>query len=291
MESIATIAAMRVAVLEAHSRGESVGLVPTMGCLHEGHIALVRRARRECDRVAVSIFVNPLQFGPREDYERYPRDPEGDRRLLLREGVDLLFAPPAEEMYRPGFATFVEVAGLGDKLCGRSRPGHFRGVATVVTKLLHIVTPDRAYFGAKDAQQLLLIRRLAADLDLPTEIVAIPTVRAPDGLALSSRNAYLSGEERAAATVLYRSLLAGEAALAAGERRRAAVEEAMGAVLDAEPLARTDYASVVRQEDLEPSDPIGGRILLAVAAWVGSARLIDNLPLLVESDRVERVEL
>ncbi len=291
MESVTTVAAMRAAVSLARARGETIGLVPTMGFLHAGHLELVRRARRECNRVVVSIFVNPLQFGPREDYERYPRDLEGDRRLLQGEGVDLLFTPAVEEMYPPGFTTVVEVAGLGDRLCGRSRPGHFRGVATVVTKLLNIVTPDRAYFGAKDAQQLILIRRLAADLDLAAEIVSVPTVREPDGLALSSRNAYLSPAERAAATVLYRALQAGEAALAAGERLPAAVEETMLNVLRAEPLARPDYAAVVRQEDLEPAQPLEGKILLAVAAWVGPARLIDNLPLLVEPDGVTRVEI
>jgi pantoate--beta-alanine ligase len=273
-------------VRRARSRGESVGFVPTMGYLHEGHLSLVRAARRETDRVVVSVFVNPLQFGAGEDLDRYPRDLPRDSALLAAEGVDVLFAPSVEEMYPRPMATFVEVPALSTPLCGRARPTHFRGVATVVMKLLHIVLPDRVYFGQKDGQQVAVVRRMIEDLSVPVTLRVLPTVREPDGLAMSSRNVYLTPEERARARVLFAALEAGRSALAAGERRGPAVAAAMAAVLDREPVARRDYAEVVDFETLSPADPVTGRVLLAVAAVIGRARLIDNLLLDVTADAV-----
>jgi len=267
-------------------RGLLVGFVPTMGYLHEGHLALLRMARRECDRVAASIFVNPLQFGPGEDYLRYPRDEERDLGLAREAGVDLVFLPPAEEMYPPGFSTYIEVEGLSAPLCGRFRPGHFRGVATVVAKLFLLFLPQRAYFGEKDAQQLLIVRRLVRDLGLPVEVVGHPTVREPDGLALSSRNSYLSPREREAALCLWRALQAGRKLLEQGERRVSEIAQAMEKVIRAEPLARLEYAECVTLPGLEVPERAEGRILLAVAARVGPARLIDNLPLEVTPEGV-----
>lgn len=280
MELFERIAAMRTYLAEARAKGERIGFVPTMGFLHQGHLALIRSAREddEVDRVVVSIFVNPLQFGPREDYRDYPRDLERDKELCLSGGTDALFVPAVEEMYPEGFATHVEVTGVTDILCGRSRPGHFRGVATVVAKLFNIIQPDSAYFGIKDAQQVVVIRRMVEDLDFPVKIKVHPTVREEDGLAVSSRNIYLSTEERRAATVLYRSLKQAEELVRQGERNglrlRRFLEEAIGA----EPLARLDYAEVVSWPDLKPLDELRpGQVLLAVAAYFGRARLIDNL--------------
>lgn len=261
------------------SWGESVGMVPTMGYLHEGHLSLVRRARGENDYVVVSVFVNPTQFGPREDFARYPRDLEQDKRLLEAEGVDLVFAPAAGEMYPPGHATHVVVEGLGERLEGAHRPGHFRGVATVVTKLLSIVRPQRAYFGQKDAQQLAVIRRLVTDLNLGPEVIACPTVREPDGLALSSRNFYLSTEERRAAPVLFRALEEARRLWMDGERRGARLREKMLAVLEAEPLAGVDYAVVCDPATFEELEEARGPALLAIAVRIGGTRLIDNLEL------------
>lgn len=276
MKVVTRIAELRELLLPHRRAGARIGLVPTMGYLHEGHLALVRRVRAECDVVVVSIFVNPLQFGPREDYARYPRDLARDCRLLEPEGVDLVFAPPVEEMYpRPQLA-FVEVERLGEGLCGRSRPGHFRGVATVVAKLFHIVEPHVAYFGEKDYQQLQIVRRMVADLNFPVEVVGVPTVREPDGLAMSSRNVYLGPEERRAATVLYRALQLARRRVAEGERDAAALRQAVAGCIAAEPLARLDYAEVVDAETLEPVERLQGRVLVAVAAWFGGARLIDN---------------
>jgi pantoate--beta-alanine ligase len=254
----------------------TLGLVPTMGFLHAGHLSLVEAARRECDRVAVSIFVNPTQFGPAEDYARYPREPERDRHLLEEAGVDLVFAPTAAEMYRPGTETVVDVGSVAEPLEGERRPGHFRGVATVVLKLLNIVRPDRAWFGQKDAQQLAVIRRLVDDLDVPVEIRAGPIVREPDGLAMSSRNAYLSAEERRAATVLFRALGAAEDRWRAGERSGDALRATMKATLDAEPLARTDYAAAVDPVTFREADRPTGAVHLLLAVFFGETRLIDN---------------
>jgi pantoate--beta-alanine ligase len=254
----------------------TLGLVPTMGFLHAGHLSLVEAARRECNRVVVSIFVNPTQFGPTEDYARYPRDPERDRRLLEDAGVDLVFAPTAEEMYPPGAETVVDVGSVAEPLEGERRPGHFRGVATVVLKLLGTVTPDRAWFGEKDAQQLAVIRRLVADLDVPVEIRGGPIVREPDGLALSSRNAYLSAEERKAAPVLFRALAAAEVLWRAGERRGDALCAAMETTLAAEPLARTDYAAAADPVTFRAIQQATGRVHLLLAVFFGKTRLIDN---------------
>jgi len=274
------IADMRAYLAEARARGERIGFVPTMGFLHKGHLALIRSAREdpEVDRVVVSIFVNPLQFGPREDYRTYPRDLKRDEELCRSGGTDALFIPPVEEMYPEGFATYVEVTGITELLCGRSRPGHFRGVATVVAKLFNIVQPDCAYFGIKDAQQVVVIRRMVADLNFPVKVKVHPTVREEDGLAVSSRNVYLGPEERQAATVLYRSLkLAGEA-IARGERDAARLKQFIEETITAEPLARLDYAEVVSWPDLKPIESLQpGEVLLAVAAYFGRARLIDNL--------------
>jgi len=255
------------------------GFVPTMGYLHEGHLSLVRRARAENDRVAVSIFVNPTQFGPHEDYARYPRDPERDLRLLEPLGVDLVFVPSVEEMYPPGFQTWVIVEEVSRPLEGASRPGHFRGVATVVAKLFHILQPDRAYFGQKDAQQTVVIRRMVQDLNIPVEIVICPTVREPDGLAMSSRNTYLNPEERRAATVLFRALQAAKARYEAGERDAERLREAMREVIRAEPLARIDYVSVAHPETLRELEQVEGPALLSLAVYIGTTRLIDNIML------------
>lgn len=278
MELIDTIAALRKALEAARADGRSVGFVPTMGYLHDGHAALMRRARAECDVVCASVFVNPLQFGPGEDLGSYPRDLARDRAVAEAAGVDLLFVPSVEEMYPGGPpATTVRVAGLSAPMEGACRPGHFEGVATVVAKLFNIVGPCRAYFGEKDYQQLAVVRRLVADLSFPVEVVGCPTIREPDGLAMSSRNTYLGPDERRAAGVLYRALEAGAAAIAAGERRADAVEAAMAAVIRAEPLADLDYACAVDAGTLERPDTLVGEVRLLVAARVGPARLIDNM--------------
>jgi pantoate--beta-alanine ligase len=253
----------------------TVGAVPTMGYLHEGHLALVRRARAENDHVVVSIFVNPTQFGPNEDFARYPRDPDRDLALLRTEGVDVVFMPSVEEMYPKGFATYVNVERLTERLEGAHRPGHFRGVATVVTKLFHILQPHRAYFGQKDAQQLIVIRRMTRDLAFPVDIVDVPTVREPDGLAMSSRNVYLSPDERRAATVLFRALERARELWDAGVRDGDRLRMAMQEVIDGEPLARADYVSVADPETLDELGAIEGPALASLAVRLGSTRLID----------------
>ncbi|NOZ95873.1 MAG: pantoate--beta-alanine ligase [Acidobacteria bacterium] len=278
METVETIAGARARRCTDRAAGRRVALVPTMGYLHEGHLALVRRARELGDAVWVSIFVNPTQFGPNEDFERYPRDLKRDAALLEAEGVDVLFAPTVEEMYPREPVVKVSFPGLDNVLCGASRPGHFAGVGLVVAKLFNIVEPHVAVFGQKDAQQALLIRRLAADLSFPVEIEVTPTVREPDGLAMSSRNTYLSPTERAAAPVLYRALLAAAGAIAAGERDPAAVEALLRATVGAEPLAGLEYAVCVDAETLGRPERIGRPVLLALAVRFGATRLIDNLP-------------
>lgn len=252
------------------------GLVPTMGALHQGHLSLVGRARAENQRVGVSIFVNPTQFAQGEDFDSYPRDPEGD--LVKAEGVgaDLVFAPSAGSMYPKGFRTFVEVAELTEGLCGASRPGHFRGVTTVVAKLFNLIKPHRAYFGQKDYQQSVVVRRLVADLNIDLDVVVLPTVREPDGLAMSSRNARLAPEQRRAALVLHRSLRLSEARVRAGERNAKAILDEMRAVIEAEPLAQIDYVVLCDPETLEPVDRVEGLTLAALAVRFGSTRLIDN---------------
>lgn len=257
----------------------SLGLVPTMGYLHAGHVSLIERARRENARVAATIFVNPTQFGPQEDLGRYPRDLERDRLLLEAAGCDLVFAPPVEEIYPPGADTFVVPGRVAAPLEGERRPGHFRGVATVVLKLLNIVRPDRAYFGEKDAQQLAVIRAMVRDLDQPVQIVACPTARESDGLAMSSRNSYLTPDERRAAPALFRALLAARELWAHGERDAEALRGTMRRVLAAEPLLRVDYVSAADPGTLEEVARAEGPVLLSLAVFCGRARLIDNVRL------------
>ena len=266
-------------VRAARGEGKTVGLVPTMGALHEGHLSLVRMAKAQCDRVVVSIFINPLQFGPNEDLAKYPRDFERDRDLLEREGVDFIFAPGVEEMYPPGAITYVTVEGLSDKLCGRSRPGHFRGVTTVVSKLFHIVEPDRAFFGQKDAAQSAIIRRMVLDLNIPVQVVIAPIVREPDGLAMSSRNAYLDAPQRKSALVLSRSLKTLQERFNQGERNVQTLIEAGKRVFAEDPSVRLDYFEIVDPETLDPVHDLSHSALVAVAAFVGKARLIDNVVL------------
>ncbi|MCL6516285.1 pantoate--beta-alanine ligase [Alicyclobacillus sp.] len=281
-----TIREVREAVQQARREGKSIGFVPTMGYLHDGHLRLVDTARRENGLVVASVFVNPLQFGPNEDLQRYPRDLERDAHLLMQHRCDVLFAPSVEEMYPRPMETVVDVARLGQPLCGRSRPTHFRGVATVVAKLFHIVGPDRAYFGRKDGQQVAVIRRMVEDLNFPVEIVDVPTVREPDGLALSSRNVYLTPEERAHATVLYRALQWARGRILEGVRSGPELARGMAEIIGAEPGVRMDYAEVVHTDTLEPLEHLEGRVMLAVAAYVGKARLIDNLQLTIRGDEV-----
>ena len=271
-----TIEEARRHVNDARQRGLVIGLVPTMGALHEGHMSLIRAARRECGHVAVSIFVNPTQFGPNEDFARYPRPFDKDVAICEAEGVDLVFAPDAAAMYPPNFRTVVEVQQLQDRLCGASRPGHFRGVATVVLKLFNIVQADVAYFGQKDAQQALLIQQMVRDLDVPIRLRICPIVREPDGLALSSRNRYLDATQRRAATILSRTLREARALIERGERDAELVKRQLTAPIQATPGAVLDYAEVVNAETLQPLTKITGAVLLAVAARFGQTRLIDN---------------
>jgi pantoate--beta-alanine ligase len=275
--TVPTIAELRERLDAARRAGRSVGFVPTMGFLHEGHASLMRAARGDCDVVVTSIFVNPLQFAPNEDLDAYPRDLTGDTALAEREGVDLLLVPSTREMYPSAVLTTVSVAEVSAPLEGRTRPTHFDGVATVVTKLFSIVGPCRAYFGEKDFQQLAVVRRLVADLSLPVEVVGCPTVRELDGLAMSSRNAYLSEAERAAAPVVHRALQAGVAAIVAGERDAASVRAVMAALIDGEPLAQLDYAEVVDADTLAVPEPLHGTLRLLAAVRFGGARLIDNV--------------
>ena len=258
----------------------SVGLVPTMGYLHEGHLSLVRHARADSEHLVVSNFVNPTQFGPQEDYQRYPRDPDRDLSLLEGEGTDLVFMPPAEEMYPAGFDAWVEVGeSLTGRLEGAARPGHFRGVTTVVAKLFEIVRPQRAYFGQKDAQQLAVIRKMVADLNMDVEILGLPTAREADGLARSSRNVYLSPEERRAAIVLWRSLCRAEELFDGGQRRAETIREGMRAVLAGEPLAQVEYVSVADAATLQELEAIAVPVLVSLAVRIGATRLVDNVTL------------
>jgi pantoate--beta-alanine ligase len=261
------------------------GLVPTMGFLHEGHLSLVRHARAECDHVGVSIFVNPTQFGPGEDLRTYPRDLERDLQRLDALGVDVVWAPTPELVYPPDFQTWVTVEAVARPLEGKARPGHFRGVATVVAKLFNAFTPDRAYFGQKDAQQVVVIRQMARDLNFPLEIVVCPTVREPDGLALSSRNTYLDPAERQAAAVLYRALSAAKAKYDAGEREADMLRAVMSSILAAEPLAREEYVSAADPDTLAELERVEGRVLLSMAVRIGKTRLIDNILLPEISNR------
>lgn len=281
MEIIKRTPQMKALAGRIHEDGKRIGFVPTMGALHAGHLSLMHRARQMSDVVIVSIFINPIQFGPSEDLDRYPRDLAHDAELCLSRGVDYIFAPLIDEIYPENFATYVIVEGLSDKLCGASREGHFRGVTTVVSKLFNVMKPDYAFFGRKDAQQSVIIKRMVADLCLDTEIVVCPIVRDDDGLALSSRNAYLSGEERQAATVLHRALEKAQVSYGAGTREVSALQAAMEELIATEPLVRIDYISIVDAVDLEPVQVIEDErtTLIALAAFVGKTRLIDNVVL------------
>jgi pantoate--beta-alanine ligase len=282
MEIIRTVSWMKQAARQARAENHVIGMVPTMGALHEGHLSLLRRAKSDCSKVFASIFVNPTQFGPNEDLSKYPRTFEADAAKLEAAGVDILFAPDAKEIYPPGFATYITVEGLSDRLEGRSRPGHFRGVATVVHKLFAIAQPQFAFFGRKDAQQARILQHMLQDLDSDLELVLCPIVREPDGLALSSRNAYLRPEERRAATALHSALQAASRRIAANIRDALTLQDAVREVLAREKCARVDYVEVVDADSFEPVARIGSRpayVLLAV--FIGKTRLIDNL--LVES--------
>jgi len=278
MEIIRTVSWMKHAARQARAANHIIGVVPTMGALHEGHLSLIRRAKQECSRVFVSIFVNPTQFGANEDLGKYPRTWDADLAKLEADGVDVVFAPDAKEIYPAGFSSYVTVEGLSNRLEGKSRPGHFRGVATVVLKLFEIVQPHHAFFGRKDAQQAAVLEQMVRDLNLDAEIVVCPLVREADGLALSSRNVYLSTEERKAALVLSRSLREIQAAIAGGERDVVGLQQKLLRILSAEKLAGVDYATIVDAETFEPVTSIGARtayVLLAV--FIGQTRLIDNL--------------
>jgi len=263
-------------ILKLKREGKRIGFVPTMGYLHEGHLSLARYARRENDIVVISIFVNPTQFGPREDYRRYPRDLKRDLRLAREEEVDIVFYPSVEEMYPTKYRTYVEVEELSNVLCGKSRPGHFRGVTTVCAKLFNIVLPDVAYFGHKDAQQAIIIKRMVRDLNFPLKIKVLPIVREKDGLALSSRNVYLSSEERKEATVLYRSLKIAEQMVKEGVKDSRKIKRRVRSMISRKETAKIDYVEIVSLEDLEPVTVIDKPALLALAVWFGKARLIDN---------------
>ena len=276
MNIVSSVDEVRARVKAWRRQGLSVGLVPTMGYLHEGHRSLIVRAVQENDRVVVSDFVNPTQFGPGEDLASYPRDIEADARLCEAAGAHLVFHPAPEDMYAPDFCTWVDMRSLSETLCGRTRPIHFRGVCTVVSKLFHIVAPDRAYFGQKDAQQLAIIRRMVRDLNFDIEIVGCPIVREADGLAKSSRNTYLNPEERRAALVLSRAVFLGRDMMEKGEREASVVLSAMKAGIEKEPLARIDYVDMVDASSMQPVARAEGPVLCAMAVYIGSTRLIDN---------------
>ena len=276
MKILGSIKETREQVKEWKKQGLTVALVPTMGYLHEGHRSLIDRARKENDKVVVSIFVNPMQFGPNEDLEAYPRDLERDSKICEDGGVDLIFHPEVEEMYGPDFHGFVDMTVLPEKLCGASRPVHFKGVQTVVTKLFHIILADRAYFGQKDAQQLAIIRRMVIDLDFDIEIIGWPIIREEDGLAKSSRNTYLSEEERKQAVILNQSLEEAMKAIEAGEKDAVKVKEIITNKLNTCPLAKIDYVEVVSFDNIQPIEKIEGAVLIAIAVYIGTTRLIDN---------------
>ncbi len=271
-----TIKEVRETVKKWRKEGLSVGFVPTMGFLHEGHKSLIDKAVEQNDRVVVSVFVNPMQFGPTEDLDKYPRDLAADTRLCEAAGANLIFNPEPSEMYDEGFCSFVDMNGPTAELCGKSRPTHFRGVCTVVNKLFNIVQPDRSYFGQKDAQQLSVIRRMVKDLNIPVEVVPCPIIREADGLAKSSRNTYLNPEERQAALILSRAIKMGQHCVELGERDTHKVVEAMKALIETEPLARIDYVEAVDLDSVQKVDKVEGEVLFAMAVYVGKTRLIDN---------------
>ena len=276
MEIITTVAEMKARVAEWKAQGLTIGLTPTMGALHEGHMSLMEHARSQCDRVVTSVFVNPIQFGPNEDYDNYPRDLDHDAAVAESKGVDVIFHPSVDEMYPEHYNTYVTMETLTDSLCGAKRPGHFRGVCTVVNKLFNIVQPDKAFFGQKDAQQLAIIKRMVADLNMNVKVIGCPIVREEDGLAKSSRNTYLSADERTAALVLSRAVGKAAELIENGERSALVVKEQMRAIIEAEPLARIDYVEVVNLDDMQPTATIGDAGLVAIAVYIGKTRLIDN---------------
>jgi pantoate--beta-alanine ligase len=280
MQIITTISEMQSLADSLRQQGKTIGLVPTMGCLHEGHLSLMRRARQECDALIVSIFVNPAQFGPGEDFDRYPRDAEGDRVKCGSAGVDILFMPAAAEMYPEKPTVFVTVEGLSDILEGAARPGHFRGVSTVVSKLFHVVKPHTAYFGQKDYQQCVVVKRMVKGLNMDVKIAVLPTVREQDGLALSSRNSYLTAEERRAASAIYRSLSSAEQLVKAGVKEPEKLKNKMQAVLREERGISIEYIEVVDCENLAPRAVIQDKMVILIAVRLGRTRLIDNLPVL-----------
>ena len=276
MQIVSTIKEVRTQVKEWKKQGLTIGFVPTMGYLHEGHASLMHRAKKECDKVVASIFVNPMQFGVNEDLDSYPRDLQTDAKLCESIGVDLIFHPEVEEMYEQGFCSFVDMNGLTKELCGKSRPIHFRGVCTVVSKLFNIVTPDKAFFGQKDAQQLAVIRRMVKDLNMDIEIVGCPIIREEDGLAKSSRNTYLNEEERKAALILSQTICLGERLVRDGVRDAKALVDAMKENIAREPLAKIDYVEVVSMDTIEKIELLEGAVLVAMAVYIGKTRLIDN---------------
>jgi pantoate--beta-alanine ligase len=276
MKVVETIADLRRLRLKL---AEPVGFVPTMGYLHEGHLTLVKRAKAENSSVVVSIFVNPTQFGPQEDFAKYPRDPKRDLAMLEKEKVDIVFMPSVAEMYPPQFSSWVEVGKISERLEGASRPGHFRGVATVVAKLFNIVQPDRAYFGQKDAQQLVVIKKMVAEFNMNLEVVAVPTVREPDGLAMSSRNIYLNPEERKAALVLYQALTLAQKLFSQGEKDAQAIRQKMTELIQKQPLANIEYISIADAETLDELDTVNPPALVSLAVKIGKTRLIDNVVL------------
>ncbi|SFL77318.1 pantoate--beta-alanine ligase [Pelosinus propionicus] len=277
MRIIETIEEMKIFIKQAKAKGLSVGLVPTMGSLHEGHLTLMRQAKKQSDIVVVSIFVNPTQFGPNEDYAKYPRDLSGDSVQAGTAGVDVIFHPQAQEMYPKGYSSFIEIDGITQKLCGLSRPGHFRGVATVVTKLFNIIQPDIAFFGQKDAQQVLVLKRMVSDLNINVVIEIVPIVREKDGLAMSSRNAFLSAEERSAALVLFRSLQLAKQLVARGDVKVEDIRQQVVANIQLEEMAQIDYVEIYSYPLLETMDKMIGKALLALAVRIGKTRLIDNI--------------
>jgi pantoate--beta-alanine ligase len=288
MQIIRSIAEMQQVSDELRREGKTIGFVPTMGYLHEGHLSLLRRARELSDKTVLSIFVNPTQFAPNEDLDRYPRDFERDEALARAEGCDILFYPSVEEMYPQPYRTYVTVEEITRVLCGRSRPTHFRGVTTVVSKLFHIVKPHLAVFGQKDAQQAIVIKQMVRDLNFDVEIVVGPIVREPDGLALSSRNVYLSPEERKQAPLLYQSLMKAKEHIENGERDAGQVRKAIESVLQKAPLARVDYIEIVDTRDLKPLNPLQGEVLIALAVFFGRTRLIDNVMVQIPSENFRR---
>ena len=278
MEIIKDIALMRTRCRERKLKGDKIGFVPTMGALHKGHLSLIKRAREDCDFTVVSIFVNPTQFGPEEDFKRYPRNLSEDLRLCEEEGVDVVFTPLKESMYPDGFSTWVEVKGmLTETLEGTFRPGHFKGVTTVLTKLFNIVLPDYSYFGEKDYQQAMVVKKMVQELNIDTEIILLPTVREEDGLACSSRNSYLSPEERKKAAVLYNSLLKAKQEVEKGEEDPSIITSLIRHLIEKEGSFKIDYVAAVNPDTLEPVDRIRGKTLITIAAWIGRTRLIDNI--------------